>query len=179
MLSQDSSIEAQRFSTKYVALEDRVQLLVEGKSGRVHALWLTRRLLNNLIVPLLETLNTLPSVQAVPKGQASIMQQFSQSDAVSGIKKQPPVSADRPSQQESKESLVSAVDVHKKRRKVVLVFKTEADIEQSLPLTEKGLRQWLSVLHSQYQAAGWAETFWPSWMSQKDERRGPSAVHLN
>lgn len=179
MLTEDSGVGVQRFSTKYVALEDRMLLLVEEKSRYVNALWLTRRMLNNLILPLLKTLNTLPSVQAVPSGQALIVQKFSQLDAVSGIKKQPPISVDFAGPQESNESLVTAVDVHKKRRKVVLVFRAEPNIEQALPLTEKGLRQWLSVLQNQYQAAGWAETFWPSWMGQQGERAGLPGVHLN
>lgn len=155
-----------RFTTQYIPSEDRIQIRLETKSDGVQVLWVTRRLLNNLLPVLfkrfsLETIN-LPA-DNVPRVRA--IQRFSQSAAVGKIKAQKPVEDSQSKPLKDTNVLVSAIDVKILKSSVELVFKNDAR-GKCFPIKfhETMMRQWLGILYSRYQVAGWRESFWPDWM---------------
>lgn len=158
--------EVKRFTTQYVQAEDRMQILVERKSGDVQVLWLTRRLLNNLVPTLLDKVVTAPADPSVPKPKAEAVQKFTQAAAVGNLKKQKNV---QPSAQDSDHHhvpLITSVDITVGSKALELVFKSDGDVtEQSLRFANVPLRQWLSIVHSRYRVAGWSEPFWPDWIT--------------
>lgn len=174
---------ASRFTTRYLPSEDRVQLMLELPEEKVQVLWLTRRLLNRMLPHLIRLLDeNAPSVvsaaRAVPTGQEKAsrtpkeaLQRFSQEAAVSAIERQPAVGAGGQRPEGNISYLVTSVDVNTGPKNLSLDFKSGEEVLHSLPFGENALRQWLSILHSQYRTGGWEEPFWPTWI--------PSATGLD
>jgi len=167
-----------RFTTLFDPAEDRIKLLLELKTGEVQVLWLTRRLLNRLLPPLLGGLEAAPAVQTVPKPQAQAVQRFNQAAAVGGMQRQKAVTPTREAPQKQIAMLVTSVDIRAGQSNRILDLKGGKDILQSLPFSEEALRQWLDVVHSQYRNAGWSEPFWPSWMEPLMQDESPD-LRLN
>ena len=177
----DAQTGVHRFTTRYVAAEDRLRLSVELKQGEVRVLWLTRRLLNRLVPRLLERLDG-PGAAAPPAGTAApekarVVQQFTQAAAVGAIRKQPAVAPSEATPQRQMAYVVTEVDIRSGPRALVLDLKGAADMVQPLPFTEEALRQWLGVVKSQYEAGGWREALWPDWMEAPEPAQ--AARHLN
>lgn len=155
--------DIRRFTTQYEPVQDRVRLSIELKD-EVQVLWLTRRLLSRLIPPLLKRMDTMPSVLMAPKPQVQVAQRFSQQAAVSNLKRQKNVVPTPETPQKRAATLVTSIKVRSGTKGVVLDFKGGEELLQSLPFSEVGLRQWLSVLYHNYNSADWSETFWPAWI---------------
>lgn len=170
--------EVHRFTTRYDVSEDRFQILVEMEGGEVQVLWLTRRLLNNLVPVLLEKLESGPVVKNVPAPKSQAVQKFAQAAAVGGLKKQKSVTPPTKTSEEPSHALITSVDLKVSQRALSLTFKSGQTLAQSLQLTEPALRQWLGIIHKQYQAAGWSEALWPAWMLV-DSQESPSDLRLN
>ena len=68
---------------------------------------------------------------------------------------------------------------------LVLVFKREAGnaalqkdaAKATLTVEAKQLRQWLGIVHAQWQQAGWPLTFWPTWMDEQMPSDTASPMH--
>ncbi|RMF17307.1 MAG: hypothetical protein D6757_01440 [Alphaproteobacteria bacterium] len=174
----DSGSEVHRFTTKYVPAEDRIQILMELKSGEVQVLWLTRRLLNLLLPRLLHRLEGTPeAVQKPAESRALAVQRFSQQAAVRTIRPQPPVTLDEQTPQRPA-AVAAEVDIRTGGGRLFLDFRDAAGRQlPSLPFGEQMLRQWLGVVQAQYRAGGWNETFWPAWMAPAAEET--PLRHLN
>lgn len=143
-------------------------MALEGEDGTVRVLWLTRRLLLRLLPSLLDAFSdTGDTPRATARHQAK--QSFNQQAAVSSIQRQKPVRAATAEILREPDILVWGVDIKKQPRQMVLVFKSQnAEQTQAIPYAVPALRQWLSVLHKQFQAAAWSVDFWPAWMSQEE-----------
>jgi hypothetical protein len=176
---------ASRFTTRYLPAEDRVQLMLELSDEEVQVLWLTRRLLNRMLPHLIRILDeNAPSVVSAARAAAAgrektsgppkeALQRFSQEAAVSAIERQPAVGAGGHRPEGNISYLVTSVDVNTGPKNLRLDFKSGEEVLHSLPFGENALRQWLSILHSQYRAAGWEEPFWPSWIRAEGTEGAP------
>lgn len=173
--------EVHRFTTRYVAVEDRVALSIELKDGTVRLLWLTRRLLNRLVPRLLDRLIAEPQwghPAAVSTPQRNkVVQKFTQQAAVSGIQRQPAVVPSEKTPQRGVAIVITEIDILTGPQSLALAFKGGKDVLQSLPFSEEALRQWLGVVYLQYKVGGWRETFWPDWMEAPEPQE--AARHLN
>ncbi|WP_145996599.1 hypothetical protein [Stutzerimonas balearica] len=153
------STALQRITTEYVEHEDRLRITGELAGGETKVLWLTQRLMNRLVAHLCQPLER-PASDA---RSASIQRTFEQQAAAAALTPQPPVqpSADVP------QALVQSVDLTVSPSAVTLVFKDEAgDVLAQLTLAPLLLRQWLSVVHGQYQKGEWSTGAWPLWLEE-------------
>jgi hypothetical protein len=168
-----------RFTTEYIPIEDRMRVALEGEGGRVRLVWLTRRLLLRLLPRLLEVFGppeTGTVEHSVARHQAR--QGFNQQAAVSAIQRQKPVRAATPDVPRDPDILVWGVDINKEPKQVTLVFKSESATNmQSVPFSPAALRQWLSVMHTQFIKAGWRVDFWPVWIAAPETRAGASKLN--
>lgn len=163
-----------RFTTQYISSEDRIQIRLETKSDGVQVLWVTRRLLNNLLPVLFKRFaagvidlraDTAPRVRAI--------QRFSQSAAVGRIKSPKPVEACQSNSSKEGDILVTSVEVKIMKSSVELVFRDEAGIKRfPIKFHETLMRQWLGIIYSRYKVANWKESFWPDWMMENVSARG-------
>mgnify|MGYP000406862284 CR=1 FL=1 len=168
-----------RFTTRYEMTEDRIKVSLELPEDEVQVLWLTRRLLNRMIPHLLnylgQTNSGTASVDTTPtvgRGAAPLhaeaVQRFNQEAAVSAIERQPGVGAGGQKPANNIAYVVTSVDVRTGPKTLVLDFKGGEEVLHSLPFGEDALRQWLSIVYSQYKAGDWREGFWPAWIKPAD-----------
>jgi len=186
--SQAASVpELRRLTTQYLDTEDRIRLTGESADGRVWVLWLTQRLLQRLLPPLLSWLDSTvakpphthdgPAPTAAIDEAAEQRHQRAQQAAVSSHAIQPPVLAPA----DTREILVQSIDLNHFPRGVRLTFKAVGasnppTVRLSMPT--QALRQWLRVLYQQYRKAGWPLQHWPDWLRTEPGQAAPSPSRL-
>ena len=166
--------ELQRITTQFVATEDRIRLAGEDAAADAVVLWLTQRLLNRLVAHLcawLEQTTPVDTHRYAAAAQAELIQSFAQQAALAALEPQPPVE----SKGQGSTWLVHSVDIASGDHGVMLTFKgaEEGGPCATLTLQNQPLRQWLKILHDQYQKAEWALTVWPEWMAVQQPVSGP------
>lgn len=169
------SSSIKRFTTEYVADEDRMRLSVEFEDGSVRVLWLTRRLLDQLVARLVTQVDTAPLPGGAVQSNSTklqVQQKFNQQAAVASITQQKPVRATTPEQQAGPPALVTVVDMRTRKTVLHLDFKSGETLLAPIAFRKNALRQWLGVLYSRYQGAGWTGTAWPDWIKPAAERGG-------
>jgi hypothetical protein len=180
-------IHLQRITTEYVDTEDRIRLSGEVEGNVSIVLWLTQRLLAQLITHLLgliekQSLEVATTDSANPAAAGSLMQGFAQQAAQAELAPEAPVQATDSAQS----WLVLEVDFSlSPEGALVLVFKREAGnaalqkdaAKATLKVEAKQLRQWMGIVHAQWQQAGWPLTIWPTWMDEKMPSDTASSMH--
>ena len=182
-------IHLQRITTEYVNTEDRIRLSGEVEENTSIVLWLTQRLLAQLITHLLDlvekqSLDMATTDSANPAPASSLMQGFAQQAAQAELAPEVPVQATDSAQS----WLVLEVDFSiSTEGALVLVFKRDAGAaaqqegadagKATLTVEAKQLRQWLRIVHAQWRQAGWPLTFWPTWMDEQIPSDTSSPIH--
>lgn len=154
--------ELQRLTTEYVETEDRFRLAGEIGAGAPVVFWLTQRLLQRLLPPLLQGLEKEGG--AMPRPEA--LHSFAQQKAQAAVTVQAPVRAAT----ESSARLVTSIDVGRMElpgvgQAVRLTFKSEDGPAAGVTMNTTLLRQWLGILYVGYRKADWPLHCWPDWMS--------------
>ena len=173
-------MDINRITSKYVAAEDRFGLSGVDAEGRALVLWLTQRLLNRLVSALcrgLEKHNSQSQRADVLGGlRSQIEQGFAQQKAMANLAHNAPVTAPV----DAAQWRVDAVDIVQGVGGVRLTFKGSCDAERaSLVLSATALRQWLTILFSQYRQAGWSTHAWPVWMEHSEGAGKDKAISLH
>lgn len=174
-----------RFTTRYVASEDRLCLLGrsrdEGEEAVTHCVWLTARLLRQLVPQLLKGL--APMQAADPVRQAAV-QGFAQQAARAAQPAVPPVELPpATSSARSLEWLATVVSLRRSPQGVELTLARDAGEDAPavlLALRPALQRQWLNVLYDQWRRAEWPLDIWPAWMAgggHPPQRTCSVAVH--
>ena len=179
-------INLQRITTEYVEVEDRIRLSGEGEQGQTIVLWLTQRLLSQVISHLLGLIEKQsPTLSKTGDSQApasNLMQGFAQQAAEAELSPEQPVQA----ASSSLSWLIQEVDIAlSPEGSLVLVFKRELgavagqDEEgiTTLKVEAKQLRQWLGIVHAQWQRAGWPLALWPNWMDEAPTSASSKPLH--
>ena len=180
-------IYLQRITTEYVDTEDRIRLSGEVEENSSIVLWLTQRLLAQLITHLLgliekQSLDVATTDSANPAPASSLMQGFAQQAAQAELAPEVPVHA----AENAQSWLVLEVDFSlSPEGALVLVFKRDAGTaalqkdaaKATLKVEAKQLRQWLGIVHAQWQQAGWPLTLWPTWMDEQMPSDTASSMH--
>lgn len=146
----------ERFSTIYVAEEDRLRLTSEIVDGTIETIWLTQRLLLKTLPPLLNWLEKQTPLPLI----RNELQGFQQEAAIAAIKpqKQVQVGEDSPSW------IPTEVNVASSKRLIKITLKGGHQDKVHLNLTTKQLRQWLSIIYSCWKKADWPPQVWPEWI---------------
>jgi len=160
-----------RVTTVYVDVEDRFRLSGAAEDGSVVVLWLTQRLLCRLVPPMVQWLDKHSTLQASSSRPVATAVQavhsFAQQSAVAGLRPQMPVHATAARH----DWLVQKVDVVTSAQALCLTFRPPdeggaGDEKASVTMDATHLRQWLGIVHGQWQQAGWPQGVWPLWMAQ-------------
>ena len=159
----------QKFTTEYVATEDRIRLSGEIENNGALVIWLTQRLLQRLIPVLTEWLEK----QSPGKLPGEIVQSFAQQAARTALTPQEPVS----STTARASWLASSVDINRSAQAVRLTFRADDEQSAELPLNATHLRQWMGIVHDLHAAAGWPMNIWPEWIRPAAEPDLPKMLH--
>lgn len=162
----------QRITTQYDPAEDRIGVTGMDAGGQTVVLWLTQRLLNQLVARLCQGLeHTDPR----PSQSAVLQHSFAQQRAHAALPRQSAVVP----QPGAPQWRVDRIDVHQSAGGVRLTLKgQEVDAAARLRLSTPALRQWLGMVYRQYRLAGWALGVWPAWMEEAQMPTvRPTALH--
>lgn len=167
-------IVIKKITQHYDPEQDRIGLTTEDAEGRVHLLWLTLRLANRLAGTLANWLDE--DVKALAPGQSVFsLHAWEQSAAQAQFTPGRPVKLTAV----RGEALLNAVDLVRGPNGYTLTFKWGTGGAARLTVTVTELRQWLIILHRQFDTAGWPKNAWPKWFSANPESAAPSTVpHL-
>lgn len=148
-----------KITTEYVHNQDRFSLRGAVNEEQVVVVWLTRRLLKNMLVYLVQWVED----QCEPGVSKPAVLEFSQQLAQSKVQPQAPVPKPSP-QKTSREWLATSVDVKSSKDFIRLVFKAEEGDCVGLDMSSTLLRQWLDILYREHQKSGWTLEVWPNWI---------------
>lgn len=191
-MKKEAKSKLRRFTTEYVAPEDRMRILIEMDNNQVTIMWLTRRLMVRMVPELIKYLDEVvltstssmeeqatgaPRTAARPRLSNNAQRQR-QMYALGQIEQQKPVSPQTPDCVK-REELITSLQVQLGHNGVLIGFLAKQDMVQQLPFAQDGLRQWLGVLHSKFRKAVWDDDVWPTWITAKGWDQGPDALRLN
>ena len=169
-----------RITSQYVVAEDRLRVAGVAEDGRALTLWLTQRLLNKLVATLcrgLEKHNGHSQNAGASQGLRShVEQSFAQQRAMANFAYSAPVIAPV----DSPQWRVDAADIAQGAGGVRLTFKGSEDSQRAeLTLSAPDLRQWLTIVFSQYKRAEWPTHVWPDWMEESTQGRRSHSLALH
>ncbi len=121
-------------------------------------MWLTQRLARSLVRALANHMEKAEGIPLPTVRDAMLAQE--QAQAVSGIKPTQPVAADP----DAPIHLVANITLKLSAEHVGLFFESDLDFQPSIVLDRTLVRQWLSMLHRQFETAAWPIDVWPVWM---------------
>lgn len=177
--ASESGSAIRRFTTEYVVAEDRIRISLEREDDSVALLWITRRLCIRLVPEIVKIVNALPKLQGKAETVSDNAQRKSQLDALGGLAQQPAVSAPKDTDVPTEIHLITGMQVQLTRKAILIHFKVEEAIVQTMPFVEAPLRQWLGILHACFRKGQWADDVWPVWITSKGWDQGPDALRLN
>lgn len=170
-----------RITTHYVAHEDRVRLAGEVAGAGKVTVWLTLRLLNQLLPRLLSGLERprpdLSRGDALPGEilHGEMLQGFAQRKAMAEMPAATPVNVI----DEAPSWVAEAVVISRFTYGVTLTFRARDGQEVLLPLKGEVLRQWLAIVYYAYSAADWPSEFWPAWLVESTQPKAPAGLTLH
>lgn len=135
-------------------------LLADGDGVAPCAVWLTQRLLNELVSALATQLTAM-SPEADVERQA-VRHRWSQSMA--SFTEAPSTPSEVARAVTAAPHLVSTVRIRRSRALLQLRFARAETSELVVTFTEPELRRWLLALHRLATRAGWSQTRWPAWI---------------
>jgi hypothetical protein len=162
----------QKITQCYDPEQDRIGLTTQDAKSQVLVLWLTQRLANRLAGALAHWLDEDVKTMASDQSMFSL-HAWEQSSAEAQLKTERPVD---PAAAQG-EALVNAVDLTRGPSGYTLTFKWGAAGAARLMFNTTELRQWLGILHRQFDTAGWPKHAWPEWFAADAGIGAPSTTH--
>lgn len=148
--------QIRKITVQYIPLEDRLRFAAQLQGGESCNLWMTARLSAAVVACVLQTLGNQPFSSASVDPRT--LQEWEQAAAMQGFKKSSAVSAS-PEPGE----LIESVDVGSENELFILVFRGVTQRAAQFTLTASEMRQWLQIVYSQFEVAGWSLEVWPDW----------------
>ena len=155
-----------RISSEFIAVEDRIRLSVEYEDDEVAVLWLTKRLLDRLILPLCVWIENDVGTDISNK----IINSFVQEQAYSEIKKQESVKIS----ESVSDWLVMSIDINRSAASAKITFRGIENQCGFIEFEKNAIRQWLGIIHRQYIVADWDMSIWPNWFAH-----GSASEHMS
>ena len=130
----------------------------ETRDGEVYVFWLTLRLCREIVGNFTKHLETT-QMASTPARDNEHVQHSLHMKARSNL---------RPAKAVQKTGndglLVSKMKIRASKDRALLILPLTDSESAALPLTMEEARQWLGILYTQYQKAGWPLDQWPRWL---------------
>lgn len=169
------SFDVQTFTARYDSIEDRICLNAVDASGGKQAIYLTRRLMDQIIPVVAKHLEG-----KTPKGvPADVVQSMTQERVRQARKAEPPaqpVQADL----ETPRWLCTTIQMSKQPAGLAMTLTGDAACKAQIPLADPNLRTVLDIFRNTYAKAGWDMRAFPDWLGPEQAAAGQGAqVRLN
>lgn len=148
-----------KFTTVYVADEDRIQVSCEATDASVFRMWLTRRFTDQALIALFGFAERISPSTPMPPMVQELWRSNLQQSAQSQLGSTPPVAPANP----AAEFLLGRLVVTPQESSLNLSFQALKGESFGLILSPPQLLQWVKILHECYQKAGWTFAGWPEW----------------
>lgn len=147
-------------TSEYIESEDRFKLSALTNEDELLAFWMTQRLLTRLVTHLSKKIELgSPQSGGAPKGADA---SYSESDKDFETNcKHFPAESDVKIEKKFKPVLITEVDIKFGQCDLTLVLKSGNKSCASMFLSISELRQWLEILYTLWQRAGWPASLWP------------------
>jgi len=146
-----------KVTVRYNEAEDRICMSAMVKEGEPVVFWLTFRLCTRLVRALTNHLERTVSRSALV--DLGLLLTCQQRDAMWRHEPSQPVNY----RQGSLVFVPERVELACSADNVVLLFPSGTDDMSRLQMSMLELRQWLAIVHRQYQQADWPLDVWPEW----------------
>lgn len=167
--------ELEKLTTQYIPLEDRIRLSGKISGDKIVTIWLTQRMLAQLLPHLFDWLNKKNSNDVKAEWSrdesiSDIVQSFAQEAAVANLTQQDqtPVTPG----ETTDHLLVNSIDITSGDLAIKLGFKSDTPHDElkliELSMAHEPLRQWLHILYAQSSEGGWDLRCWPEWMNESE-----------
>ncbi|PXW67349.1 hypothetical protein C7964_10768 [Loktanella sp. PT4BL] len=173
--SEERPFAVQTFTARYDPAEDRIFLNAVDATGAKQAIYLTRRLMDQIIPIVAKHLE-----EKTPKGvPADVVQSMTQERVRQARKAEPPaepVQADL----ETPRWLCTMIQMSKQPAGLAVTLTGEAACKAQIPLADPHLRTVLDIFRNSYARAGWDLRVFPEWLGSAKAAAGQGAqVRLN
>lgn len=148
-----------KFTSVYVADEDRIQVSCEAADASVFRMWLTRRFTDKALIALFGFAEQISPATPMPPMVQELWRSNLQQSAQSQLGSAPPVAPASP----AVEFLLTKLVLTPQESSLHLLFQALQGETFGLVLSPSQLLQWVKILHECYQKAGWTFAGWPDW----------------
>jgi hypothetical protein len=170
--AEERAFAVQTFTARYDPAEDRIYLNAVDAAGAKQTIYLTRRLMDQIIPVVAKHLE-----DKTPKGiPADLVQSMTQQRVRQARKVEPPatpVQADL----EAPRWLCTTILLQKRPTGLAVTFSDDADSKAQIALADPHLRTMLDIFRNSYAKAGWDAQVFPEWLRQDQAALRPGA-HL-
>lgn len=174
-LEEERRFAVETFTARYDQIEDRLCLNAVDATGVKQAIYLTRKLMDQIIPVLAKHLEE-KTPKSVP---AEVVQSMSQERVRQERKSEPPqepVQADL----ETPRWLCTTVQVQKQPAGLAVTLAGDAACKAQIPLADPHLRTMLDIFRNSYAKAGWDLRVFPDWLGPEQVTAGQGTqVRLN
>jgi len=173
--SEERLFTVQSFTARYDPIEDRICLNAVDAAGAKQAIYLTRRLMDQIIPVVVKHLE-----EKTPKGvPADVVQSMTQ-ERVRQVRQAEtpatPVQADP----ETPRWLCTTIQMQKQPAGLAVTLTGNATCQAQIPLADLHLRAVLDIFCNNYAKAGWDLRVFPEWLGAGKTTAGQGAqVRLN
>lgn len=165
----------QTFTARYDPIEDRICLNAVDASGVKQAIYLTRRLMDQIIPLVAKHLE-----EKTPKGVPSdVVQSMTQERIRQARQAEPPA---EPVQADLKTPrwLCTTIYMSRKPAGLAVTMTGDASCKAQIPLADPHLRTVLDIFRNSYAKAGWDLSVFPEWLGREQATAGHGAqIRLN
>ena len=173
--AEERSFAVQTFTARYDPIEDRICLNAVDATGAKQAIYLTRRLMDQIIPVVAKHLE-----EKTPKGvPADVVQSMTQERVRQARKAKPPaepVQADL----ETPRWLCTTIQMSKQPSGLAVTLTGDVACKAQIPLADPHLRTVLDIFRNSYAKAGWDLRVFPDWLGADKAQVGQGAqVRLN
>lgn len=173
--AEERLFAVQTFTARYDPIEDRISLIAVDANGAKQSIYLTRRLMDQIIPVVAKHLEEM-----TPKGiPAEVVQSMTQERVRQARKVEPPaepVQADF----ETPRWLCTLIQLQKQPAGLAVTLTGDAACKAQIPLADPHLRTVLDIFCNTYAQAGWDLRVFPDWLGLEQIALGQGAqVRLN
>lgn len=160
----------QTFTVRYDPTEDRICLKAVDASGGKQAIYLTRRLTDQ-IIPMMSKILEEKTPKGVP---ADVVQSMTQERMRQARKVEPPVEPVQ-ANLETPRWLCTTIQMSKQPAALLIAFTDGAACKAQILLTDPHLRTVLDIFRNSYTKAGWDLRVFPEWLGLEQVAARPVA----
>ena len=160
-LHEERPFAIQTFTSRYDPTEDRICLNAVDATGAKQTIFLTRRLMDQMIPVVIKHLE-----DKSPKGiPADLVQSMTQERMRQSRKAETPADP-VPSDREAPRWLCTTILLQKRPNGLAVTLAGDADCKAQISLADPHLRAVLDIFRNSYAKAGWDSHVFPAWVGQ-------------